>query len=397
MVSKELSRHNQALAQSHSLLKGKTMTTGIRAIVIGMIANLLLSLFKFVGGILGNSVALVADAIHSLSDLVTDIIVLFTHRIGKMPQDEDHPYGHGRAETIGATVIGMLIIVTGIGVTYETWEAMGEGFGQAPGLLAASAALFSILVNEGLFHYTRRVGEETNSPSLVANAWHHRSDAISSIAALIGIVGAWQGFAFMDPLAGAVVGCMIVKVGIDITRQGVRDLMDTALSDEHTKKIHAILSEIPEVLHFHDLRTRVIGGEFLIDVHILVDPEMTVTEGHRVAETARRNLIKAIRNIQDVLVHVDGEHDAEVEGIYPVTRKELLEIARPLIAELAGNISQPQIRVHHIKGKNMVDVFIKIGSNQNMEDSRALVANIKSKLETTPQIDQARVFLDLNH
>ena len=397
MVSKELSRHNQALAQSHSLLKGKTMTTGIRAIVIGMIANLLLSLFKFVGGILGNSVALVADAIHSLSDLVTDIIVLFTHRIGKMPQDEDHPYGHGRAETIGATVIGMLIIVTGIGVTYETWEAMGEGFGQAPGLLTASAALFSILVNEGLFHYTRRVGEETNSPSLVANAWHHRSDAISSIAALIGIVGAWQGFAFMDPLAGAVVGCLIVKVGIDITRQGVRDLMDTALSDEHTKKIHAILSKIPEVLHFHDLRTRVIGGEFLIDVHILVDPEMTVTEGHRVAETARRNLIKAIRNIQDVLVHVDGEHDAEVEGIYPVTRKELLEIARPLIAELAGNISQPQIRVHHIKGKNMVDVFIKIGSNQNMEDSRALVANIKSKLETTPQIDQARVFLDLNH
>ena len=138
------------------------MTTGIRAIVIGMIANLLLSLFKFVGGILGNSVALVADAIHSLSDLVTDIIVLFTHRIRKMPQDEDHPYGHGRAETIGATVIGMLIIVTGIGVTYETWEAMGEGFGQAPGLLAASAALFSILVNEGLFHYTfKDVGSES--------------------------------------------------------------------------------------------------------------------------------------------------------------------------------------------------------------------------------------------
>ena len=171
--------------------------------------------------------------------------------------------------------------------------------------------------------------------------------------------------------------------------------MDTALSDEHTKKIHAILSEIPEVLHFHDLRSRVIGGEFLIDVHILVDPEMTVTEGHRIAETARRNLINAMHNIQDVLVHVDGEHDAEVEAIYPVTRKELMEIARPLILELAGNISQPEIRVHHIKGKNMVDVFIKINSNQSMEDSRALVANVKSKLETALQIDRARVFLDL--
>ena len=372
------------------------MTTGTRAIVIGMIANILLSLFKFVGGILGNSVALVADAIHSLSDLVTDLIVLFTHRIGKMPQDEDHPYGHGRAETIGATVIGLLIIVTGIGVTYKTWETINEISEQAPGLLAASAALLSILINEGLFHYTRRVGEATKSPALIANAWHHRSDAFSSIAALIGIIGAWQGFAFMDPLAGAVVGCMIVKVGIDITRQGVRDLMDTALSDEHTEKIHSILKEIPEVLHFHELRTRVIGGEFLIDVHILVDPEMTVTEGHRVAEIARRNLIKAIPNIQDVLIHVDGEPDAEVEAIYPITRKELIEIAQPLILELAGNISQPEIRVHHIKGKNLVDVFIKIDSNQTMEDSRALVINIKSKLETAPQIDQARMFLDLH-
>jgi cation diffusion facilitator family transporter len=372
------------------------MTSGIRAIVVGIIANILLSLFKFAGGILGNSVALVADAIHSLSDLVTDVIVLLTHRIGKMPQDEDHPYGHGRAETIGATVIGLLIIATGIGVIHETWEAMGEAPGKAPGLLAATAAVLSILINEGLFHYTRRVGEATQSPSLIANAWHHRSDAISSIAALIGIVGASQGFPFMDPLAGAIVGIMIVKVGIDITREGTRDLMDTALSNEHTEKIHSILKEIPEVLHFHDLRTRVIGGEFLIDVHILVDSEMTVTEGHRVAEIARRNLIKAFENIQDVLVHVDGEHDAEIEGIYPVTRKELMDIARPLISELEENISQPEIRVHHIKGKNIVDVFLKIDSSHNMEDSRTLVANVKSKLETAPQIDQARVFLDLN-
>ena len=327
---------------------------------------------------------------------MTDVIVLLTHRIGKIPQDEDHPYGHGRAETIGATIIGLLIIATGIGVIHETWEAMGEAPGKAPGLLAATAALFSILINEGLFHYTRRVGEATQSPSLIANAWHHRSDAISSIAALIGIVGASQGFPFMDPLAGAVVGILIVKVGIDITREGTRDLMDTALSDEHTEKIHSILKEIPEILHFHDLRTRVIGGEFLIDVHILVDYEMTVTEGHRVAEIARRNLIKAFDNIQDVLVHVDGEHDAEVEGIYPVTRKELMDIARPLISELKGNISQPEIRVHHIKGKNIVDVFLKIDSSRNMEDSRTLVANVKSKLETAPQIDQARVFLDLN-
>ena len=372
------------------------MNPGTRAIIVGAIANLLLSLFKFAGGILGNSVALVADAIHSLSDLVTDIIVLFTHRIGQMPQDADHPYGHGRAETIGAAIIGLLIIATGIGVIHETWGALSEDPAQTPGWLAATAAFLSILINEGLFHYTLRVGKATQSPSLIANAWHHRTDAISSIAALIGIIGAGQGFPFMDPLAGAVVGGLIVKVGIDITREGVRDLMDTALSDEHTQKIHFILKEIPEVLHFHDLRTRVIGGEFLIDLHILVDPEMTVTEGHRVAEIARRNLINAFDNIQDVLVHVDGEADAEIEAIYPVTRTELIEIARPLIAELDATILQPEIRVHHIKGKNIVDVFIKVDSNYDMEGSRTWVANIKAKLETASQIDQARVFLDLN-
>ena len=187
-----------------------------------------------------------------------------------------------------------------------------------------------------------------------------------------------------------------MKVGIDITRLGVRDLMDTALSSEHTKQIHTILNDIPEVLHFHNLRSRVIGGEFLIDLHILVDPEMTVTEGHRVAEIVRRNLIKAFDNIQNVLVHVDGELDSEVETLYPVTRKELTRIVRTLIAELDESISQAEIRVHHIQGKNFVDVFIKVRSEQTMGDSRALVANIRSKLETAPQIDQALVFLDLN-
>ena len=371
------------------------MTPGVQAIIIGAVSNLLLAIFKFAGGVLGNSVALIADAIHSLSDVVTDIIVLFTHRIGKIPQDKEHPYGHGRAETIGAVVIGLLITITGIGVIYETWQTINEDR-LTPSLLAGIAATLSIVINECLFHYTLRVGKATQSPSLIANAWHHRTDAISSVAALIGIIGAGQGFPFMDPVAGAVVGGMIVKVGVDITRLGLRDLMDTALSNEHTKKIHTILNDIPEVLHFHDLRSRVIGGEFLVDLHILVDPEMTVTEGHRVAEIARRNLIKAFDNIQDVLVHVDGEPDTDVEAIYPITRQELIGIAHPLISELNKIISQPKIRVHHIKGQNFVDVFIKIDSKQSMADSHALVANIKSKLETAPQIDQARVFLDLN-
>ena len=162
---------------------------------------------------------------------------MFTHRTGKIPQDENHPYGHGRAETIGATIIGLFITLTGIGVIHETFEAINGELGATPGPLAAIAAVLSIMINESLFHYTRRVGESTQGPSLIANAWHHRTDAISSVAVLIGVIGAGQGFPFMNPLAGIVARGMIVKVGLDITRLGLRDLMDTALIYDHTKQI----------------------------------------------------------------------------------------------------------------------------------------------------------------
>ncbi len=373
------------------------MSPGTKAIVVGAVANLFLSLFKFLGGIFGNSIALIADAFHSLSDLITDVVVYFSHGLGQLPPDKDHPYGHGRAETIGTTVVGLLIVFTGLGVAYAAWQTMFESIEKTPGWLAASMACLSIFINEALYHYTLKIGIASKSPSLAANAWHHRTDAISSVAALVGILGAWNGFHIMDPLAGGLVGLMVCKVGYDFSRKGFRDLMDTALSEEHTKKVLAILNEIPEVLHFHDLRSRIIGGEILMDVHILVDPEMTVTEGHRIAEAVRRNVITSFDNVQDVLVHVDGEHDAEVETLYTVTRKELIEITKPIIEKLEGIKSDPEIRAHHIKGKNIVDVFLQMETNQPMEEIQNRVKELKKQLESTPQIDRARILLDLNH
>jgi cation diffusion facilitator family transporter len=373
------------------------MTPGNKAIAVGAAANLFLSLIKFIGGIFGNSIALVADAFHSLSDLITDIVVYFSHGLGQLPPDQDHPYGHGRAETIGTTVVGLLIVFTGLGVAYESWETISDSITKVPGWIAASTACLSIVINEGLYHYTLKIGKASKSPSLTANAWHHRTDAISSIAALIGILGAWNGIAIMDPLAGGLVGLMVCKVGYDFSREGFRDLMDTALSEEHTKKIFSILNEIPEVIHFHDLRSRTIGGEILIDVHILVDPEMTVTEGHGVAEVVRRNVIKAFDNVQDVLVHVDGEHDAEVENLYSMTRKELIEITKPVFESIHGVNSDPEIRTHHIKGKVSLDVFLQMEGQQEMEGIQKQIREVKSRLEAIPQIDRARVFLDLNN
>jgi cation diffusion facilitator family transporter len=373
------------------------MTPGTKAIAVGAIANLFLSLIKFIGGIFGNSIALVADAFHSLSDLITDIVVYFSHGFGQLPPDQDHPYGHGRAETIGTTVVGLLIVFTGLGVAYESWETISDSIKKPPGWIAASTACLSIFINESLYHYTLKIGKASKSPSLIANAWHHRTDAISSIAAFIGILGAWNGIAIMDSLAGGLVGLMVCKVGYDFSREGFRDLMDTALSEEHTKKVLSILNKIPEVIHFHDLRSRTIGGEILIDVHILVDPEMTVTEGHRIAEVVRRNVIKAFDNVQDVLVHVDGEHDAEVESLYPLTRKELIEITKPIFENIHGVNSDPEIRTHHIKGKVLLDVFLQMEDTQEMEGIQKRINEVKSRLEAIPQIERARIFLDLNN
>ena len=213
------------------------ISPGVKATLVGALANLLLSVVKFIGGILGNSTALIADAVHSLSDLLTDAIVLATHKIGQMPADSNHPYGHGRAETIGATIVGVVIILAGIWIAYDVSQVIASGSQLVPTWLAAGAAFISILVNEGIFHYTRNVGEKINSPAIIANAWHHRSDAISSVAALIGILGAHFGYTIMDPLAGGVVALMILKVGYGILTDGLRDLMDTGLSEDQTGEI----------------------------------------------------------------------------------------------------------------------------------------------------------------
>ena len=308
------------------------ISPGVKATLVGAFVNLVLVVVKFIGGILGHSTALVADAMHSLSDLLTDAIVLATHKIGQLPADSNHPYGHGRAETIGATIVGSVIILAGVWVGYDVWKVLTSDFQPIPAWLAAGAATLSIIANEGIFHYTRRIGEKINSPAVIANAWHHRSDAISSIAALIGILGAHYGYPLMDPLAGGVVALMILKVGYGILLEGLRDLMDTSLSADQTQEIQKIIDGIPEVIKFHDLRTRTLGGEIFMDVHILVDTDLTVTEGHAAAEKVRRKLVNVFDKVQDVLVHVDGEEDQKLLPLYTVTRKDLEKIVDPVIA-----------------------------------------------------------------
>ncbi|MCZ6513786.1 MAG: cation diffusion facilitator family transporter, partial [Nitrospinae bacterium] len=216
------------------MLSDLQKNSGVKVIAVGAAANLVLAVLKIAGGIVGRSTAMVADGIHSLSDLLTDGVVLFAHKIGQLPADKNHPYGHGRAETLGATLVGAVIMVAGLGLAYGSWEIIATDAFRTPTWPALVAAVISIAVKEILFRYTRAAGEITKSPSLVANAWHHRSDAFSSIAALVGIGGAMAGYPIMDPVAAIVVSVMILKVGYNIAFRGLSDLMDTALSEEKT-------------------------------------------------------------------------------------------------------------------------------------------------------------------
>ena len=372
----------------------KPLNPGLKVTLVGAGANLLLSVIKFLGGIFGNSTAMIADAIHSLSDLLTDAVVLFTHKIGRMPKDEGHPYGHGRAESIGAVVIGAIIIIAGIGLGYETFLIVSSGQFRIPGWIAALSAVLSILINEWLFHYTLKVGEKIHSPTIIANAWHHRSDAISSIAALVGIIAGFSGYPIMDPVAGAIVGLMIVRVGYMIVAEGINDLMDTALSEDKTDEIRKAIGEIHEVLAFHDLRTRRMGGKVFMDVHILVDLDLTVTEGHKIAESVRRKLINTMDNVEDVLVHVDAEDDTEVEPIYKATREELHPIIDPILQSIDEALVKTGLRVHYVKGKTIVELYLKRNDGKIIEDG--LVQEISTKLEALDEIDHMLIYIDVN-
>lgn len=369
---------------------------GVRIILIGALANLFLAVLKIAGGIVGRSTAMVADGIHSLSDLLTDVVVLFTHKIGQLPADENHPYGHGRAETIGATLVGAVIIIAGIGLAYQAWAIITTGAFHAPSWPAAVAAAVSIAVNEILFRATRSVGETTKSPSLVANAWHHRSDAISSIAALIGIGGAMAGYPIMDPIAAIIVSVMIAKVGYDIAFKGLSDLMDTALSEDETHRIEMTINDLPGVIQTHNLRTRQIGGEMLMDVHILVDHQASVTEGHQIAESVRRKLIRTMDNVQDVLVHVDTEDDAAFESIYWANRKYLEKQVDPMIASMKDIEKRTHLRAHHQGGKTTLEVFIKMREGLDLDQSRSVIKELKDHLQTIEHVHKVRVFIDTN-
>lgn len=266
--------------------------------LVGSVGNLVLLTFKFVSGIVAGSAAMMADAVHSLSDFLTDLIVLVFVRIGARPQDASHDYGHGKFETLATLFVALALVGAAIGIIVSGSVKIARWLNgetlETPGLLALWAALLSILVKEILYRYTVVKGKALDSPAVVANAWHHRSDALSSIGAAVGIGGAillGQRWAVLDPLASIVVGAMLVKVAWDLLKGSAGELTDSSLPEETEREIEDIIRRFPQVSQPHNLRTRRIGNRIAIEAHVRLDGEMSLLEAHDIV-TAIENKIK---------------------------------------------------------------------------------------------------------
>lgn len=280
--------------------------------IIGSIANFALLAFKFVAGILGHSAAMLADAVHSLSDFVTDVIVLVFVRISNKPQDKDHDYGHGKYETLATAIIGILLLLVGFGILWSGASSIlafmkGEQL-EAPGMVALIAALVSILLKEILYQYTVIKGKSLNSQAVVANAWHHRSDAFSSIGTAVGIGGAillGEHWRVLDPIAAVIVSFFIMKVAIQLLIPCVDELLEKSLPDEVEKDIEQALLSFPGVSEPHHLRTRRIGSYCAIEVHVRMDGGITLEEAHTTATAIEHKLKTMLGEGTLINIHVE--------------------------------------------------------------------------------------------
>ena len=283
-----------------------------RVTFVGSAVNVLLLVFKFVAGIVGHSAAMVADAFHSLSDFLTDIIVLVFVYISGKPQDKSHDYGHGKYETLAMTIIGLALLAVAIGILYSgvmkivVWADGGQL--EAPGTLALWAALLSVVLKETVFRYSMRKARQLESQAVEANAWHHRSDALSSVGTAIGIGGAiflGQRWTVLDPVASVVVGLFIIKVSIDLLRKGIGDLTEHSLPDEVEAEMLQLVSSVEGVDEPHDLRTRRIGNHYAIELHILMDGNIPLSKAHDKASEVEELLRSHYGAETHIAVHVE--------------------------------------------------------------------------------------------
>ncbi|AOK57882.1 cation diffusion facilitator family transporter [Burkholderia ubonensis] len=354
---------------------GEKHAVARKSTLVSIVLNVVLATFQLVVGTIAHSQALIADGIHSISDLISDFVVLVANRhSGAMP-DADHNYGHSRYETVASLFLGGILIAVGIGMLWRAGDRLVHLEDIPPVHFSALIVAVTVLVSkEALFRYMLREAQRVRSAMLVANAWHARSDAASSLVVAIGIVGSLAGVRLLDPIAAAIVGFMVARMGWTFGYDALQDLSDRALDETDTAEIRALLAATPGVRDVHDLRTRKMGDSALVDAHILVDPMISVSEGHYIAETARARVLSD-RRVLDALIHVDPENDAARRPALALPPRG--EIAARLEAELARRgLRADTVNLHYLSTGLEIDVTLAADPHASADADAALAERL---------------------
>jgi cation diffusion facilitator family transporter len=335
---------------------------------VSILINLLLTFLQVTGGFFAHSQALMADGLHSLSDLMSDVLVLFANRHGNKHADANHPYGHARVETAATLILGVFLASLGVGLLVAAAMRLQHPQALMPvNPVGLGVALTALIAKEGMFRYMLAVALKVRSQMLVANAWHARSDAASSLVVVVGIIGNLLGYTFLDLVAAAVVGVMIAHMGGKLALGALSELIDTGLDAEEVKLIRETLLNTHGVVGLHELRTRKMADNALVDAHILVDPRISVSEGHYIAEAARNAVLKA-HHVLDVMVHIDPEDDmqggqnAKLPG-RPVLLTKLAEVLNK------PGVLNNRVVFHYLEGRIDVELYL---SAECQSDAAAL-------------------------
>jgi cation diffusion facilitator family transporter len=362
--------------------------------LVGAVVDLLLGVAKVVVGVTAGSQALVADGIHSFSDLATDFLVLFAAKHAHREADTEHPYGHGRIETVATVVLGVALVLVAIGIGYDAARRLlDQNLLLHPGWLALVVAVISVVSKEVIYQYTARAARRLRSKMLLANAWHSRSDAISSIIVVIGVLGTMAGYPYLDAVAAVAVALMIAKIGWDLLWKSLQELIDSALAPEQVEAIRKLIIAVDGVRACHMLRTRHSGSDALVDVHILVDPALSVSEGHQIGEAVRWRLIKAIEEVSDVTVHIDPEDDELASSCAGLPlRDEILRQLEQQWQPLGIGARLDKVVLHYLDGKVHIDVFLK-DCGQELQQIAGLTAKISEAAHKVRDIGEVKVYV----
>lgn len=351
---------------------------------VSVAVNLALTVCQLVIGTLAHAQSLVADGFHSLSDLVADFLVLVANFHSRHPADASHPYGHQRIETAASFALGLILVATGGGIL---WAAAGriQHLEDLPPVapIALWTAIATLAAKEGLFRYMLRVGEKLRSPMLIANAWHARSDAASSLVVTFGIAGSLMGVRFLDPIAAVIVGFMILRMGAVFSWDALRELMDEGLSNQEVDALRATIRKTSGVVGLHDLRTRRMAHKVLVDAHVQVDGHISVSEGHRIGESVRQRVLHDFPDMLDMLVHVDPEDDVNLAGALDLPeREELLQHLRELFGEDLPGLQNT--RLHYLGLRSEAEIFLPPAIALDAERVAQLERRLEERLPGDP-------------